>query len=110
MAARRGFVVPEWYSWLKSDVEPTVDDPVRLAALARGAGYTRVDVTTTAVDVGVCTPEQLVTWRMGMAHLAPFIASLAPGERSELRAECVDALGDAPPLVIPLVVLAAYDD
>jgi SAM-dependent methyltransferase len=110
VAARRGFVVPEWYSWLKSDVEPTVDDPVRLAALARGAGYTRVDVTTTAVDVGVRTPEQLVTWRMGMAHLAPFVASLGPGERSELRAECTDALGDAPPLVIPLVVLAAYDD
>ncbi len=109
VAARRGFVAPAWYVWLKTDVEPTVDDPVRLAALARDAGYTRVDVTTTAVDVGVHTAEQLVTWRLGMAHLAPFVASLGPGERSELRAECVDALDDAPPLVIPLVVLAAHD-
>ena len=110
VAARHGFVVPAWYAWLKSDVEPTVDDPVRLAALARDAGFGRVDVTTTPVDVGVRTPEQLVTWRMGMAHLAPFVRSLGPVERDELRAECIDALRDAPPLVIPLVILAAYDD
>ena len=109
VAARHGFVVPAWYSWLKADVEPTVDDPARLAALARGAGYSSVDVTTTAVDVGVRTPEQLVDWRLGMAHLAPFVTALADAERSELREECVDALCDAAPLVIPLVVLSAYD-
>jgi ubiquinone/menaquinone biosynthesis C-methylase UbiE len=109
VAARHGFVVPSWYSWLKTEAEPTVDDPVRLAALARDAGYSRVDVTTTAVDVDVRTPEQLVTWRLGMAHLAPFAASLGPAERSDLRAECVEALRDTPPLVIPLVVLSAHD-
>ena len=109
VAARHGFVLPAWYTWLKTDVEPGVDDPARLATLARDAGYGRVDVTTTAVDGGARTPEQLVTWRLGMAHLAPFVASLGPTERSELRAESVDALRDAPPLVIPLVVLSAYD-
>jgi len=108
-AARHGFVVPAWYSWLKTEAEPTVDDPARLAALARDAGYSGVDVTTTAVDVGVRTPEQLVTWRIGMAHLAPFVASLGQAERSDLRVECVEALRDAPPLVIPLVVLSAHD-
>lgn len=108
-AARHGFVVPEWYAWLKTDVEPVVDDPARLATLARDAGYGRVDVTTTAVDVGVGTPEQLADWRLGMAHLAPFVASLDPTARSELRAESVDRLRDAPPLVIPLMVLAARD-
>lgn len=110
VAARHGFVLPEWYTRLKTDVEPAVDDPTRLAALASDAGYGRVDVTTTAVDVGVRTPEQLVDWRLGMAHLAPFVASLDPTERSELRAKCVDTLRDAPELVIPLVVLAACDE
>jgi ubiquinone/menaquinone biosynthesis C-methylase UbiE len=109
VAARHGFVVPAWYAWLKADVEPTVDDPSCLDALARAAGYTGVEVTTTPVDVGVHTAEHLVTWRLGMAHLAPFVGSLEPAERRELRAECVDALRDAPPLIIPLVVLSAYD-
>jgi SAM-dependent methyltransferase len=110
VAARHGFVLPAWYAWLKSDVEPQVDDPARLTALARGAAYGRVDVSTTPVDVGVRTPEQLVAWRLGMAHLAPFVTSLGPGERSALRSESIDALRDSPPLVIPLVVLAAYDE
>jgi ubiquinone/menaquinone biosynthesis C-methylase UbiE len=109
-ATRHGFVVPSWYLWLKTDVEPAVDDPARLESLARGAGYRTVVVTTTTVDVGVRSPEQLVAWRLGMAHLAPFVASLGLAERSELRAECVDALAGAPPLVIPLVLLAAHDD
>jgi SAM-dependent methyltransferase len=109
VAGRHGFVPPEWYTRLKAEVEPAVDDPARLAALARDAGYSRVDVTTTEVDVGVATPEQLVEWRLGMAHLAPFVNSLAPAERSRLRAESVDDLRDAPPLVVPMVVLVAYD-
>jgi ubiquinone/menaquinone biosynthesis C-methylase UbiE len=109
VAARHGFVQPTWYVWLKTEVEPGVDDPGRLATLARDAGFGRVDVTTTAVHVGARTPEQLVAWRLGMAHLAPFVASLAATERSELRAESIDTLRDAPPLVIPLVMLSASD-
>ncbi len=109
VAARHGFVVPGWYAWLKADAEPTVDDPVRLAALAHAAGFACVEVAVTPVDVGVRTPEQLVTWRLGMAHLAPFVATLGAAERSELRLECADALAGAPPLVVPLVVLSAYD-
>ena len=109
VAARHGFVVPSWYARLKADVEPTVDDPASLDGLAHAAGYLRVEVTTTLVDVGVRTPEQLVTWRLGMAHLAPFVASLDPAHLIRFRAECVDAVADAPPLVVPLVILAASD-
>ena len=109
VAARHGFVTPAWYSRLKADVEPTIDDPGSLDALARAAGYLSVEVTTTLVDVGVRTPDQLVTWRLGMAHLAPFVATLDAAELIALRAECVDAVADAPPLVVPLVILAASD-
>ena len=109
VAVRHGFVVPSWYSRLKADFEPTVDDPGSLEALARAAGYVSVEVTTTPVDVGVRTPEQLVSWRLGMAHLAPFVATLDPEQLTTLRAECVDAVADATPLVVPLVILAASD-
>ena len=109
VAARHGYVVPSWYSWLKADVEPAVDDPDRLGAFARAAGYGAVDVTTTEVDVGVRTPDELATWRLGMAHLAPFVESLAPDAREHLREECVRELRGSPVLVIPLVVLAACD-
>jgi hypothetical protein len=109
VAARHGFVLPTWYARIKADVEPTVDDPGSLEALAHAAGYLSVEVTTTPVDVGVRTPEQLVTWRLGMAHLAPFVATLDPEQLTMLRAECVDAVADAAPLVVPLVILAASD-
>lgn len=106
-AARYGFAVPGWYSRLKADGEPEVDDPARLDALAREAGFTSVEVTTYQVDVGFRTPRELTSWRLGMAHLAPFVASLDPVRREGLRVCCEDALAQAPPLVVPLVVLAA---
>jgi SAM-dependent methyltransferase len=107
IAVRHGFVLPSWYARLKADVEPEVDDPDRLRALGVSAGYRRVEVTTRAVDVGVRTPGELTRWRLGMAHLAPFVATLGPGREADLRRTCEQALVGSPPLLVPLVVLAA---
>jgi hypothetical protein len=107
LVAGFGFVEPAWYARFKADVEPEVGDPGRLAALARGAGFRSVEVTTHPVDVGVSTPPDLTAWRLGMAHLAPFVAALDPAQRQELRAQCEQTLAGAPPLVVPLIVLAA---
>ena len=107
VAAGAGFEVPAWYARLKADVEPEVDDPDRLRALAAFAGYPRIEVTTTMVDVGVRTPSELTRWRLGMAHLAPFVATLPTEARTRLRRSCEAALAGAPPLLVPLVVVAA---
>jgi len=107
VAGRYGFVVPGWYARLKSDVEPRVDDPVQLEGLARAAGYATVDVGVHEVDVGVRTPSQLTEWRLGMAHLAPFLADLDAARRGRLVVECREALAQVPALIVPVVVLAA---
>lgn len=102
-----GFQPPEWYVALKRDVEPQVDDPDGLAGLARAAGYGQVDVRTIEVATGVDTPAGLAAWRLGMAHLAPYLSSLGPGQQAAARRVAEDALVGAPPLVVPLVVLVA---
>jgi SAM-dependent methyltransferase len=102
-----GFVPPSWYARFKADLEPAVDDPDKLRALARAAGYAGAQASVHQVGVGVGTAAELARWRLGMAHLAPFVATLPPRARERLRADCELALASAPALVVPLVVLAA---
>lgn len=102
-----GFRPPAWYGELKADIEPQVDDPDRLRDLVAAAGFRQIEVAVAQVDGGLDTPEQLADWRLGMAHLAAFLASLEPAGRASARRVAVAALAGAPPLVVPLVVLSA---
>jgi hypothetical protein len=58
--------------------------------------------------VRVALPElddrALVAWRLGMAHIAPFVASLTDSERRLLMEAAVSNLGGVP-LVRSMVVL-----
>jgi ubiquinone/menaquinone biosynthesis C-methylase UbiE len=105
--AAYGYQIPDWYVRFKAEVEPLVDDPSRLHALATEAGYRDVAVRVVDVPTGLETPAQLAGWRLGMAHLAPFMAALGPTERAAARAAAEAALVGAAPLVVPLVVLSA---
>ena len=51
--------------------------------------------------------NDLVAWRMGMAQMAPFVATLDPGARTALRNRAAELLEGAPPLVRRMVVLRA---
>jgi SAM-dependent methyltransferase len=102
-----GFRPPDWYVTLKRDGEPRVDEPGNLRALVRSAGYGDVSVRTVLVATGLETPAQLAGWRLGMAHVAPFVHSLRPSERVAARRAAESALVGAPPLVVSMVVLAA---
>jgi SAM-dependent methyltransferase len=102
-----GFVQPDWYSDLKRDLEPQVEDADGLAALAIGAGYASVAVDVDHVDVGLETAEQVADWRLGMAHLAPFLATLSDEGRRAARAAAVAAADGDPPVVLTVLVLSA---
>ena len=85
-------------------------DPKVLARCAAAAGFTRVQAHTMAVPTGLATPAELVSWRLGMAHVAPFMRSLdAPGRAAVRRAaeQAVAAAAGAAPLVVSMVVLTA---
>jgi SAM-dependent methyltransferase len=102
-----GFRPPAWYVALKRDTEPWVDDPGNLGALARTAGYADVSVRTVLVATGLETAAQLAGWRLGMAHVAPFVMWLRPSERAAAQRAAESALAGSPPLVVAMVVLSA---
>jgi len=101
-----GFEVPGWYRRIKVH-QGAVEDPTSLAGLARAAGYDEVRVVRVDVDAGLDDPAAVVAWRWGMAHLAPFVATLAPAERERARLVAEAAVTGLPPVVVPLLVLSA---
>jgi ubiquinone/menaquinone biosynthesis C-methylase UbiE len=102
-----GLRIPDWHRHLKDATEPAVADADALRSLGHAAGFTRVDVARLEVDSGVDSPEAIVNWRWGMAHLAGFVATLTADERDRARARAEEAVVDMAPVVIPLLVLSA---
>lgn len=102
-----GFRAPAWYRRMKAGAEAIVDDPVRLAALATGAGFASVSIVGVSVSTGMSAPADLVAWRVGMAHLAPFVARMDGADRTRALREAQDALAGAPPLVVDVNVATA---
>lgn len=105
--AERGYRPPDWYVAFKEGSERCVGDPARLISLARATGYAEVRVEQFEVTVGAVTAGDLVAWRLGMAHHAPFLATLSPATRDTVRSEAERELADAPPLVVPVLGLIA---
>lgn len=105
--AEFGFVAPQWYVGLKEVTEPRVEDPAALRSLADEAGYDDVRVSTVHVDTGLRTAREIVDWRLGMAHLAPFAAELPDHQRDAARQAAERAVTGLGPVVIGLMVLSA---
>lgn len=105
--AGHGYRPPPWYAAFKDGSERRVGDPACLETVARAAGYAQVGVERVEVTIGSLTPAALVAWRFGMAHHAPFLASLTPAVREAARLEAERRLRDAPPVIVPMLVLGA---
>ena len=102
-----GYRPPGWYLEFKRDTEPRASDPAELARLTAAAGFTGDRVREITVDTGVCDPAQLVAWRLGMAHTAPFVNALSQVRRAELRRAAEAAVAGSGPLVVGMLVLTA---
>jgi hypothetical protein len=107
-----GYQPPGWYAALAPGSR--AGDPEALAQTAAAAGFTRVRVRTVSVATGVATPADLVSWRLGMAHYAPFLRSLDPAGRAAVRraaeravAMSADGATGGGPLVVSMAVLTA---
>ncbi len=104
-----GYQAPDWYLTFKQQTEPRSQDPAWLRAQLMAAGFTDVAVRTVGVSTGVATPARLAAWRLGMAHIAPFVAALPAGLRVALRqaAEAAITSAGASPLEVSMLVLTA---
>jgi SAM-dependent methyltransferase len=103
-----GYQPPGWYTALAPGSRAS--DPGALAAAAIEAGFTGVQVRTKDVRVELSAPAGLAAWRLGMAHVAPYLHSLDPAARSAVRAAAEHAVASLPaggPLTVSMVVLTA---
>jgi SAM-dependent methyltransferase len=105
VATRWGWRPPPSYRRLKAELEPKLGHAAALAKLAAGAGLGDVVVDEQEVDTGVSSAEAIVAWRLGMAHLAPFVASLLPSARAAFVTEARDAVGPGSQPLRPLVLM-----
>ena len=102
-----GYQPPPWYVTFKRDTEPWASDPAALGRDTAAAGYTDVRLRTVTVDTGLSSPAELASWRLGMAHVAPFVSSLPAARQAELGAAAQAAVTGTGPLVVDMLVLTA---
>jgi SAM-dependent methyltransferase len=103
-----GFTRPEWYVAFKRDLEPKSNTAQLLSGCAHDAGLSEIGIEQHVVETGIATPEAIVASRVGMAHLAPFVATLTRGRRAQFIAACVTAVArDPQPLRPTILVLSS---
>ncbi len=85
VARQFGYEPPDWYVQLKTRTEPKSNTPALLRRCAEAAGLEDIDVADLTVDSGLATPEAIVAYRTGLAHLAPFVDSLSASRRAALH-------------------------
>jgi len=102
-----GYCPPDWYQAFKRQTEPRSQDPDWLRAQLAAAGFGEVAVRTLSVRTSIGTPAQLAAWRLGMAHIAPFVAALPAARRADLCRAAEAAVGAGQLQVSALVLTAA---
>jgi ubiquinone/menaquinone biosynthesis C-methylase UbiE len=107
VARSAGWTEPSWYSELRRDAMPLLSTTDRAVDVARQAGLTNANAETVRVEFPELTADDLVAWRLGMAHLAPFVNALEPHRRSLLWREARQHTAGMPTLVRSVVVLTA---
>jgi len=91
----------------KRDLAPPAGDAALLAGQAGAAGFRSVRLRTMTAATGLVAPAELASWRLGMAHVAPFVRSLAEADRAALRRAAERAVAGTGPLVVSMTVLTA---
>ncbi len=105
--AGSGWTAATWYQELRHHVAPQLATAEGCARHARAAGLTAA-VHEERVHFPDLTPQQLVAWRLGMAHHAPFLATLSAGERAAIEHDALGRLGgDGQPLVRSVLITVA---
>jgi ubiquinone/menaquinone biosynthesis C-methylase UbiE len=106
VATRYGFATPDWYLRMKDTFELQTTTPDALRAIAREAGLVNSQAGLVTVTPAM-TDNDVVNWRLGMAHLAPFVARLPPARANALADDACAAVAGMPPLEITMVTLTA---
>jgi SAM-dependent methyltransferase len=104
LALAGGWQVPGWYAELKSTAIPVLGSAAAMSGAARAAGLRVVQAEERSVDVGVTSPAQLVSYRLGQAPFAGWLDTLGTAAAGEFAAAAAAAIGDDMPPYRPIVV------
>jgi SAM-dependent methyltransferase len=99
-----GWSAPRFYRDLRTDAVPKLATAERAEAAASSAGLREVVVEAVRVPFPDLTVDDLIDWRLGMAHIAWFVAGLAPDERVDVVARIRELLGDDVPTLVRSVI------
>lgn len=95
-AAECGWVPEPWVTVMRATVSTGLATVAGMTAAAAGSGLAG-EADTLTVDLPDMAPAAMVGWRMGMAHLAPFLATVDDATRRRVARLALDLLGPAPP-------------
>ena len=99
-----GWSAPPFYRDLRSAAVPKLATVQRAEAAARSAGLREVSVEALRVPFPDLTVDDLIDWRLGMAHIAWFVAQLAPRTRAGVVTRIRQLLGDHVPMLVRSVI------
>jgi SAM-dependent methyltransferase len=105
---RHGYEHPPWSTSFKRSRIPLTASVDAFTDVGREGGLAEAKVDAIAVDLGDLPLGATIAYRLGMAHIAPFIATLAPDRRSAIEAEITTAIEHLPPLQLPMLVLSGH--
>ena len=100
-----GFVPPDWYRTLKNDLIPKLGTSAAFTEVGRSGGLVDVTVRLVDVDLSDLPPAIVVSYRLGLAHIAPFVQGMDPQTAASLQRDAVTAISSLPPLRLSMLVL-----
>jgi ubiquinone/menaquinone biosynthesis C-methylase UbiE len=105
VAVQFGYEPPPWYRHLKAQTEPLSNTPDLLRGCAQAAGLEAVVVDDIEVDSEISAPGDIVDYRTGMAHLAPFVSSLTAAQRERFMRDATNAVRERGQPIRPRVLI-----
>ena len=105
-AREHGWEPDAWYVEMRGEISAqlaTIGGMEAAAAVDRLAG----EATRRRIPLPDLSPAALVGWRMGMAHVAPFLATAGMEVRRRVTRRALELLGPAPPPLERSIVVFA---
>lgn len=99
----RGWRSEPWIEEVRAESQ-RLATPERALAVAATAGI-EATAEVAAIAFPDLTPADLVAWRLGMAQVAPFAASLPSPERQQVVMRALDLLGAEPEVLVRRIVV-----
>jgi ubiquinone/menaquinone biosynthesis C-methylase UbiE len=103
---RYGFEHPSWYLLIKRERMPLIANADALGSVGVKAGLADISVEEIKVNLADLPIEATIAYRLGLAHIVPFVMALDARTRERLDDELFATVSELPPFWLPMLVLS----